>query len=195
MWLNTREGQQTLNVFTDGSKADKAAGWAIMGIHAGRTLFTHMIPFATRASSHDTEMMALSHTSKLIYETMLGKPDIREFRIFSDSTSGLKSIFDPSPHAAQQASFLFRSNMHTLFTEQSDIKGTLLWTPGHGGLDHMDITDKNARAVANCDLSKNEYFFPLFVSRSAALTEVETMALKEWHDYLNKLEDDNKLIF
>ena len=195
IWLNTWEGQQTLNVFTDRSKTDKAAGWAIMGIHAGRVLFTHMIPFTTRASSHDAEMMVLSHASKLIYETMLGKPDIREFRIFLDSTSGLKSIFDPSPHTAQQASFLFRSNMHTLFTEQSDIKGTLLWTPGHRGLDHMDITDKNARAAANCDLSERQYFFPLFVLRSAALTEVETMALKEWHDYLNKLEDNNQLIF
>ena len=37
--------------------------------------------------------------------------------------------------------------------------------------------------------------FSLFVSRSAALTEVETMALKEWHDYLNELEDNNQKIF
>ena len=95
IWLNSREGRQTLCVFTDGSKMDKAAGWAITGIHAGHVLFTHNIPFAERASSHDAEMMAQSHASKLILETMLGKPDIREFRIFSDSTSALKSIFSP----------------------------------------------------------------------------------------------------
>ena len=59
----------------------------------------------------------------------------------------------------------------------------------------MDITDKNAKAAANHDPSVHQFFFPLFVSRSAALTEVETMALKEWHDYLDKLEDNNKKIF
>ena len=195
IWLSSREGRQTLCVFTDSSKTDKAAGWAITGIHAGRVLFTHNVPFAERASSHDAEMMAQSHASKLILETMLGKPDIREFHIFSDSTSALKSIFSPAPHPAQQASFLFQSNMFTLFNERKDIKGTLLWTPGHGGLDHMNITDKNARAAANRNLPSNLYFFPLFVSRSAALTEVETMALKEWHQYLDKLEDNDEKIF
>ena len=59
----------------------------------------------------------------------------------------------------------------------------------------MDITDKNAKAAANRDPSVHQFFFPLFVSRSAALTEVETMALKEWHDYLDKLEDNNQKIF
>ena len=110
---------------------DNTAGWAIMGIHMGRVLFTHKVPFARKASSHDAEMMALSHASKLILKTMLGKPDIREFCIFLDSTSVLKSIFSPAPHPAQQASFVFQSNMFTLFTEWKDIKGTLLWTPGH----------------------------------------------------------------
>ena len=93
-------------------------------------------------------MLNFSHTSKLILETMLGKPDIREFHVFSDSTSALTSIFDPSLHAMQQASHLFRHNMHALFSQQKDIKGTLLWTPGHSGLDYMNIMDKNARAVA-----------------------------------------------
>ena len=35
IWLCSREGQDTLTVFADGSKTDKAVGWAVMGIHAG----------------------------------------------------------------------------------------------------------------------------------------------------------------
>jgi len=66
LWLNSRVGRDTLCVFTDGSKANKAAGWAITGIHAGLKIFTHKIPFAKKASSHDAEMMALSHASRLV---------------------------------------------------------------------------------------------------------------------------------
>ena len=194
IWLTTREGRNTLNVFTDGSKTDKAAGWAVTGIHAGQVIFSLKIPFAKRASNHDAEMMAMGHASKLVLDTMLGKPDIREFRLFSDSTSALTSIFDPSPHACQQASLLFRSNMLKLFTSRTDIKGKLNWTPGHGGLDHMTITDKNAKAAAN-SATPTRCVLPLFVSRSAALSEMERLALSEWHKHLDNLEDSNTDVF
>ena len=69
LWLNSRVGRETLCIFTDGSKTDRAAGWAVTGIHAGLTVFTHTIPLAKKASSHDAEMMALSHTSRLVCET------------------------------------------------------------------------------------------------------------------------------
>ena len=59
LWLNSRIGRNTLCVFTNGSKTNKAAGWAITGIHAGLEIFTHKVPFAKKASSHDAEMMAL----------------------------------------------------------------------------------------------------------------------------------------
>ena len=36
IWLETRTGRNTLVVVTDGSLTDKAAGWAITGIHAVR---------------------------------------------------------------------------------------------------------------------------------------------------------------
>jgi len=66
MWPCSRKGRDSLTVFTDGSKTDKAAGWAVTGIHAGRIVFQHKVPLAKRASNHDTEMMALAHASKLV---------------------------------------------------------------------------------------------------------------------------------
>ena len=126
---------------------------------------------------------------------MLGKCSIREFRFFSDLTAALTSIFDPRPHPSQQASLLFRLNMHRLFSERKDITGNMLWTPGHGGLEHMNITDKKARNAANHKVKESGYLLLLFVSRSAAVTEVETMALKDWNEYLNKLEDNDEKIF
>ena len=162
IWLPSREGHNTLTIFTDGSKTDKAAGWAVTGIHTGRIVFTHKVPLTKKASSHDAEMMAMAHASKLVRETMLGKRDIREFRLFSDSTAALTSIFDPSPHACQQASLMFRSNMHQLFSSRSDVRGQMVWTPGHGGLDHMTLTDKNAKAATNS--TSGRYLLPLFVS-------------------------------
>ena len=94
-------------------------------------------------------MMVLTHASKLICEMMLGKPDITEFKIFSDSTTALMSIFDPGPHAAQQSSLTFHKNMLQLFSERPDVTGSMVWTPGHGGLNQMRITNKNAKKAAN----------------------------------------------
>ena len=192
IWLSSRKGRNTLCVFTDGSKTHKAAGWAITGIHAGITLFSFKLRFAIKASAHDAEMMALAHASKLILETMLGKPDIREFRIFSDSTAALTSIFDPAPHAMQQASLMFRSIMLKIFSSLPYVSGEVLWTPGHGGLDPMIITDSNAKSAAN---SRLPLVFPLFVSRSAALSDIEVLALREWHAHLDSLEDSKSGIF
>ena len=54
MWLLSSQGRRTLNIFTDGSKTNRAAGWAVRGIHAGQVLFQFNVPFARRASScHD----------------------------------------------------------------------------------------------------------------------------------------------
>ena len=85
--------------------------------------------------------------------------------------------------------------MHRLFSERKDITGRMLWTPGHGGLDHMNITDKKAKQAANRKLKESGYLLPLFVSRSAAVTEVETMALKHWNEFLDRLEDKDEKIF
>ena len=184
IWLETRTGRNTLVVITDGSLTNKAAGWAITGIHADRTLFEYKVPLAKRASNHNTEMMALAHASRLIYEIMLGELDIREFCIFSDSTAALTSIFNPGPHTAQHASHIFHSNMLKIFTFQPDITGDLIWTPGHGGLDQMKTTDKNAHAAANMKCQDSGYLLPHYVSRSSALAEVETMTLKDVRNFL-----------
>jgi len=140
-------------------------------------------------------MMALAHASRLIYQIMLGELHIREFRIFSDSTSALTSIFDPGPHAAQQASLMFRKNMIRLFTFRPDITGSMVWTPGHAGLDQMKTTDQNARTAANMKCRDSGYLLPHFVSCSSALADVETMARKEWNAFLDDLEDSDKKIF
>ena len=160
IWLTTPEGHNTLVVFTDRLKTERAMGWAIKGIHAGQLLFSHKVPLAKQASNHDAKMMALAYASKLVQDTMFGMPDIREFQIFSNSTAALTSIFNPAPHTAQQASLLFCSNMLHLFSQWINVWGKMEWTPGHGGLDHMTITDKNTKAATNHATKTQQYPFP-----------------------------------
>jgi len=57
----------------------------------------------------------------------------------------------------------------------------------------MTLTDKNAKATTNS--SGGRYLLPLFVSRSAALSEVEALAIREWHAHLDSLEDAHKGIY
>jgi len=59
----------------------------------------------------------------------------------------------------------------------------------------MTFTDKAAKAAANWRVGPSGYLLPLFVSRSAALSEIKVVALHEWHRFLNDLEDKDKKIF
>ena len=59
----------------------------------------------------------------------------------------------------------------------------------------MTFTDEMAKAVANRKVGTSGYLLPLFVSRSAALSEIKTIALKEWHTFLGNLEDKDEKIF
>jgi len=59
----------------------------------------------------------------------------------------------------------------------------------------MTFTDKMAKAAANLKVNTSGYLLPLFVSRSAALSEIEMIALKEWHTFLDNLEDKDEKIF
>ena len=90
---------------------------------------------------------------------------------------------------------MFRANMLELFTKRSDVTGDLVWTLGHGGLHYMNITDKNAKRAANSNIVNSGRLFPLFVSRSSALEEINSLALKEWHSHLDNLEDKKEGIF
>jgi len=59
----------------------------------------------------------------------------------------------------------------------------------------MTFTDKATKAAANHKVNPSGYLLPLFVSHSAALSEIEVVALHKWHKFMDNLEEENKKIF
>ena len=147
----------------------------------GRQIFTISVPFAKRASNYDAEMYALGHASSIIKRTVLSNHDITHVRIFSDASSAIEKIFDGSPHPSQEASILFRSNFHDVFTARKDIKVSVVWTPGHGGTAGMKKADKLAKLGSS---SKKKPLLD-FTSRSAALSNLEANTLQRWKDHID----------
>jgi len=56
-------------------------------------------------------MYALAHAACRIQDSLACHLEITSIKIYSDCSSALSRIFDPSPHPAQIASLLFRKKI------------------------------------------------------------------------------------
>ena len=76
----------------------------------GRKVFSLSVGLGPRATVYDAELFALVHASSKASAFVLDKPHIGEV-FFSDSSSALRSVFDPSTHPGQRCLLLFRKNI------------------------------------------------------------------------------------
>ena len=89
-----------------------------------------------KATVYDAEMLALaiagSHSFDIAYEAA-SNPDypLSEIRIYSDSTSALQNIIDPSPHPGQLFSLSFIDHIKLALLACPDLQVYLCWSPGH----------------------------------------------------------------
>ena len=89
-----------------------------------------------KATAYDAEMLALtiagSHSFDITYEAA-SNPDypLSEICIYSDSTSALQNITDPSPHPGQLFSLLFIDHIKLALLACLGLQVYLCWSPGH----------------------------------------------------------------
>ena len=178
-FLAAARNKRKLIVFTDGSKMSQGSGYGIAAFYLGKRVFSLSIPFALHASNFDAEMYALAHASDFVRRKVYNHSSITEVQFYCDTSSALESIFDPSPHPAQDASILFRVNIYSILTRFQDVKITLTWTPGHKGTKGMDLVDRLAKKGAK---SKRKDRLLSFTSRSSALAALN---VKPCHDGRN----------
>ena len=135
-------------------------------------------------------MYALAHAS-FVARKWLEKKDhgVTYINFSSDCQSALQSIFNPSPHPAQAASIFFQDNLLNIFNKFTCLKGRAHWTPGHGGVPQMKVTDALAKKACKPRCHPQCRFLLKFMSRSAALTLLERKTKTRWR----KIKDDTEI--
>ena len=133
--------------YCDGSRMRKA-GYGIVLYHLGFTLFETSIGLGFNCTAFDGEIWALAHTLIKIRDFFTSgdlDDEIKHIRIYSDSTSALQSISDPSPHPGQLAALIWRKHFALFREEHPGCTLTLSWIPGHHGSIGNDRADSLAK--------------------------------------------------
>ena len=188
--------------FCDGSQKDGSAGAGIYHIrgasrvwdqHAYASNFSEAHPDersehisiggGRKVTSYDAEMLALATASKHIRNQKYTSAP-REINLFSDSSSALRNILDPSPHPAQAFSLIFIRNISETLDMFPDLTITLDWCPGHSGVIGNEIADGLADQARSC---KRIIKHP---TSSYLKTRQARLSIKRWkkslrHQYLS----------
>ena len=147
---SSRLDPSVLLVYCDGSRmrckegCKKRTGFGPVGYYMGRKVFSLSVGLGPRATVYDAELLALAHASSKAEAFVLGKPHIGEVS-FSDSSSALRSVFDPSTHPDQRCSLVFRRSILDMFGRHVSLRITASWSPGHSGVVGNKVTDTSAK--------------------------------------------------
>ena len=157
--------------YCDGSKMIRA-GYGLVIYHEGVSIFESSVGLGTRNSAFDGEMWALTHALIQIRSLLKSHPlseKIRNVLIYSDCTSALRVISDPSAHPGQLASILWRNQFIRLTKEHPNVKTRLSWIPGH----HGSVGNTKADLLAKAGTTKPALHPPSIAAlRERAKTEV-----------------------
>ena len=114
---------------------------------------TTKIGLGKRATVYDAEMLALAITgtqvADLAHNSLQAGSPISEVRIYSDSTSALINIMDPSPHPGQVFSLSFINNIKKAWLTIPSLQIFLNWSPGHADVIGNEAADREARAATS----------------------------------------------
>ena len=148
---SSRLDPSVLLIYCDGSRmrckggGKKRTGYGLVGYYMGRKVFSLSVGLGPRATVYDAELFALAHASSKASAFVLGKPHIGEVFLFSDSSSALRSVFDPSTHPGQRCSLVFRKNVLDMFDRHASLHITASWSPGHSGVVGNEVADTLAK--------------------------------------------------
>ena len=147
---HSADNPRLLLIYCDGSAIRKGrqskAGYGLTGYYRGQTIFSISMGLGPKATAFDGEMYALAHTACRIQDSLACHPEITAVKIYSDCSSALSRIFDPSPHPAQVASLLFRKKIKELSEVSPNIHVWATWNPGHEGVIGNDVADSLAKS-------------------------------------------------
>lgn len=135
-------------LYTDGSLSENQHG----GSGGILDVQSHSIPFASPGGPQTTvaneEAKAIHHGLQLL----LGVPDVQQpgrLIVFSDSQAVLQAIFNTRGRPGQAWIIKIRGLLRRLAKKWPAMTTTLIWCPGHQGIEGNEIADELARQGAS----------------------------------------------
>jgi ribonuclease HI len=149
--ISSRHDPTLLLVYSDGSRWKPAgggekSGYGVVIYHCAVPIASFSIGLGRYSTVFDAEMFALAHASSKVKKILDAHTVINRVKFYSDSTSSLKVIFEPSAHPAQQCSLLFRSNIIDLLDRMPNLEIDVGWSPGHTDIIGNEAADRAAKA-------------------------------------------------
>lgn len=163
-------GGQTLRCFTDGSKTSKGVGSGVLIERPGSTAEVMSFCLGQLASVFQAEVFAIQMLAEKLLDLGVSGEAIH---IFSDSQAAIKAI---SGSVVQSKTVRHcRESLNKI----GDINHvSILWTPGHQGIQGNEMADKLAKQGAEAQFTGPEPFLP--VPYSAVVSEVWEWLYKRW---------------
>ena len=140
--LTRPHGRSTYSDLAGGEKSD----YGVVIYHCAVPIASFSIGLGHYSTVFDAEMFALAHASSKVKKILDAHTAISHVKFYSDSTSSLKVIFEPSAHPAHQCSLLFRTNVIDLLSRMPDLEIDVRWSLGHTDIIGNEAADKAAKA-------------------------------------------------
>ena len=149
--ISSRHDPTLLLIYSDGSRWKPAdggekSGYGVVIYHCAEPIASLSIGLGHYSTVFDAEMFALAHASPKVKKIVDAHTVINHIKFYSDSTSSLKVIFEPSTHLAQQCSLLFRSNIIDLLSRIPNLEIDVGWSPGHTDIIGNETADRAVKA-------------------------------------------------
>jgi len=149
--ITSRHDPSTLLIYCDGSRMPDqdgllSSGYGVAIFHQGQRTSAWSIGLGHHSTVFDAEMFALAHAASKIKRILDTLTPIRSVFFYSDSSSALQKIFDPSTHPGQMASLLFCASIIALLGKFPLLEITLQWCPGHSNVIGNEVADSLAKA-------------------------------------------------
>ncbi|KAF5314375.1 hypothetical protein D9619_011893 [Psilocybe cf. subviscida] len=166
-------------IYTDGSLVNKngfrRVGAATVAFWNGQEIKHTCMGLGGHAEVYDGELAALMMGITMAVNESQRNPDIKHIHIYTDNSSALSTICNPTPTCGQHYKHTFYEKATSFLDSDNDHRLSISWCPSHCGVAGNERADELAKQATLLVWSA-----PISISRTNALRRAKLATLRDW---------------